>query len=299
MREIGFIGLGTMGRPMAKHVLNGGYRLTVYDLNSAAVADLIDAGATGADSPRGVAAASDIVITMLPDGPDVERVVLGSDGVIAGVRPGAIVVDMSTIDPDTTRRIGASLAARGARMVDAPVGKTADHAVAGTLTLMVGGDSEIVETCRPVLSCMGSDFFYCGGLGMGQAMKLTNNFLAASVLTATAEAVVLGTKAGLSLDLMIQVMQTTMASNNQLLVALPKKAFADDFTPGFTVRLARKDQRLAVDLAERLGIATPIGDATLATLTEAGERGLETEDVTAVLRLREEATGVRVRMIRP
>lgn len=296
MQEIGFIGLGTMGRPMAKNVLQGGYPLTVYDVDPTAIRDLVNAGARGADSPRAVAASCDIVITMLPDGPDVEQVVLGPNGVIRSARPGLLLVDMSTIDPATTQRVGAALAERGVQMVDAPVGKTADHAVAGTLTLMIGGDPAAVEACRPVLSCMGQDFFHCGGLGMGEAMKLTNNFLAASVLAASVEAVVLGVKAGLSLDLMLRVMQTTMASNNQLMVALPKKAFVGDFTPGFMVRLASKDQRLAIELATRLGVSTAVGQATMDTLLEAQEYGLAAEDVSALLRLREEAAAVRVRM---
>lgn len=295
MRDVGFIGLGTMGRPMARNVLGGGYRLAVHDLDRKAVEELVAAGAREADSPRAVGAASEVVITMLPNGPDVEQVALGPDGLIHGLRPGGVLIDMSTIDPPTTRRVGAALAGRGIRMLDAPVGKTADHAVAGTLTLMVGGDRALAEQCRPLLLTMGRDVFYCGDLGMGEAMKLTNNLLATSILTATAEALVLGTRAGLRLDLMLDVMRTTMAWNQQLAVALPKKAFADDFAPGFMVKLAQKDVRLAVELARHLGVETAVGRATLGALGEAAERGLAEADVGAVLRLREEAAGVRVR----
>jgi 4-hydroxybutyrate dehydrogenase/sulfolactaldehyde 3-reductase len=299
MMDVGFIGLGTMGRPMAQNVLRGGYRLTVHDLDRSAVDALIAAGAHPAESPRAVGAASEVVITMLPNGPDVEQVALGPDGLIHGMRAGGVHVDMSTIDPPTTRRVGAALAARDIGMIDSPVGKTADHAVTGTLTLMIGGDRALVERCRPLLETMGRDLFYCGELGMGETMKVTNNLLATAVLAATAEALVLGVKAGLRLELMLDVMRTTMAWNSQLAVALPKRAFADDFAPGFMVTLARKDVGLAVELARGLGVDTTVGRATLEALDAAIARGLGAADVGAVLRLREEAAGVRVRPAAP
>src|SRR5690348_8901011 len=190
--NVGFIGLGTMGAPMARNILDKGHRLIVADVVPAAVAALVAGGATAAATPKEVAAASEIVITMLPDAPDVEHVALGPDGIVAGIRPGAIYIDMSTIDPETTRRVGEAIAAKGASMIDSPVGKTADHAVAGTLTLMVGGDAGVIARCRPVLDCMGADFFHCGGLGAGQTMKLINNLLATAVSEASIEALVTG-----------------------------------------------------------------------------------------------------------
>src|SRR4051794_20796867 len=156
----GFIGLGTMGAPMARNILKKGHSLVVCDVMQAAVDSVVAAGARAAKTPREVAANADIVITMLPDSPDVERVALGPDGVLAGLRPGAVYIDMSTIDPDTTRRIGAQVKAMGAAMIDSPVGKTADAAVAGNLTLMVGGDAAVIERVRPLLDCMGTDFFH-------------------------------------------------------------------------------------------------------------------------------------------
>jgi 3-hydroxyisobutyrate dehydrogenase-like beta-hydroxyacid dehydrogenase len=235
---------------------------------------------------------------MLPDGPDVERAVLGEGGVLSGLGAGAILIDMSTIDPAVTRRIGAEILARGAVMIDSPVGKTADHAVAGTLTLMVGGDREIVDRVRPILDLMGRDFFYCGPLGMGEAMKLTNNFLAATIMAASVEALVLGTKAGLSLELMMDVMRTTMAWNNQLAIALPRKALADDFSLGFMVRLAQKDQRLAIAMAKALEVPTPVGTAAHDTLAEAAAKGFADADVGSILKLREGQASVHVRRTR-
>jgi len=296
-RTVGFIGLGTMGGPMARNVLKRGDEVLGYDLSPDAVAALVAAGGRAAASPRAVAEAAEVVVTMLPDGPDVEAAVLGRDGALEGLRQGTILVDMSTIDPEVTRRIGAKVAARGARMVDAPVGKTSDHAVAGTLTLMVGGDPADVEAVRGVLDCMGTDFFYCGPLGAGEAMKLINNLLAATVAGASIEALTLGVRAGLDIELMLSLMKTTMAWNNALAIALPSKALVGDYSLGFMTRLARKDLRHAVGMAERLGVPTPTCAAALGGLTEAVDRGYGAEDASgSVLRLREEQAGVRVRL---
>ena len=294
--DVGFIGLGTMGAPMARNILDRGHRLIVADVLPAAVASLAAAGASAAATPKEVAAASEVVITMLPDAPDVERVALGPDGIVAGIRAGSVYIDMSTIDPDTTRRVGAAVAAKGASMIDSPVGKTAEHAVGGTLTLMVGGAQGDIARCRPVLDCMGTDFFHCGPLGSGQTMKLINNLLATAVSEASIEALVTGTKSGLTLDTMMSVLRTTMAWNNALAIALPKRPLAGDFTPGFMLKLAHKDCRLALDMARKLGVAAPVGLAALASLDEGMRRGLSDDDVGALLKLREEAVGVEVRL---
>jgi 3-hydroxyisobutyrate dehydrogenase-like beta-hydroxyacid dehydrogenase len=293
---VGFIGLGTMGAPMARNILNKGHGLIVADVQPAAVRALTAAGAKAAATPRDVAEGSEIVITMLPDAPDVERVALGPDGIVAGIKPGAVYIDMSTIDPATTRKVGAAIATKGAAMIDSPVGKTADAAVAGTLTLMVGGPPDVVARCRPLLDCMGTDFFYCGELGAGETMKLVNNLLATAVSEASIEALVTGVKSGLTLETMMSVLRTTMAWNNALAIALPKRPLAGDFHPGFTMKLAHKDCRLALQMVEALGVSAPVGHAALASLKEGLERGLQDDDVGALLKLREEAAGVAVRL---
>jgi 4-hydroxybutyrate dehydrogenase / sulfolactaldehyde 3-reductase len=294
---VGFIGLGTMGGPMARNVMKGGFSLVAYDADAAALRRAVEAGARPAESPREVAAQADVTITMLPDGPEVEAVVLGPNGAVEGLRPGSILVDMSTIDPAVTRRVGAKLAERGVRMVDCPVGKTSDHAVAGTLTLMVGGEPADIEAVRGILDCMGTDFFHCGELGAGEAMKLINNMLAATVAGASIEALTLGVKAGLTVELMLSLMKTTMAWNNALAVSLPKKALVGDYSLGFMTKLARKDVGHAVSMAERLGAPTPTAVAALEGLTQAVERGYAVEDVAgSVLRLREEQAGVSVKL---
>jgi len=294
--NVGFIGLGTMGAPMARNVMKKGHRLVVHDTQAAAVQSLVDAGAHAATTPREVAASCDVVITMLPDAPDVERVALGADGIVEGIRSGSVYIDMSTIDPATTRKVGAAIAAKSASMIDSPVGKTADAAVSGTLTLMVGGPADVVARVRPVLDCMGTDFFHCGELGAGQTIKLINNLLATCIAEATFEALVTGRKAGLSLETMVSVFKTTMAWSSQLAIAMPKRPLAGDFSPGFMMKLAHKDCRLALQMTEMLGVAAPVGRATLASLAEGLQRGLADNDVGALLKLREEPAGVEVRL---
>jgi 3-hydroxyisobutyrate dehydrogenase-like beta-hydroxyacid dehydrogenase len=288
-----------MGAPMARNILAKGHQLVVCDVVPATVAALTAAGAVAAATPKEVAARADFVITMLPDSPDVERVALGPEGVVAGIRPGAVYIDMSTIDPATTRRVGAAIIAKGASMIDSPVGKTADAAVAGTLTLMVGGPADVVARCRPLLACMGTDFFHCGELGAGQTMKLLNNLLAQAIGSASTEALVAGIKAGLTIETMMSVLKTTMAWNNQLAISMPKRSLAGDFAPGFMLKLAHKDCRLALQMVDSLGVGAPVGHATLAGLEEGMQKGLQDYDVGAMLKMREEAAGVTVRLSKP
>lgn len=293
--KVGFIGLGVMGSPMAANIVKGGHTLTVYDLNPQAVQELVKAGAKSAASPREVGAASDIVVTMLPEPLHVDQVVLGENGVAAGLRPGGIVVDMSTIDPISSKRIGDELRRLGFEMVDSPVGKTSEHAATGTLTLMVGGNPAAIDKVTPVLNCMGTDTFYCGGPGTGHAMKMTNNLLATTIMVANTEVLAIGIKAGLTLQLMLKVMSTTMARNDQLFVAMPKKAFKGDDSPGFAIRLACKDVRLACEAAETMGFDARVGRAAQATMDSAIAQGLGDRDTAALLFILEKKLGIEVR----
>lgn len=293
--DVGFIGLGVMGSPMALNILKGGHTLTVFDLDPAAVQRLTDAGARAAGSPREVGAASEVVVTMLPEPQHVRSVILGADGVAEGLRPGGVVIDMSTIDPQTSQAVGAELAARGMHMVDSPVGKTSEHAATGTLTLMVGGEPAAIDRVRPVLDCMGNEIYLCGGVGMGHAMKMTNNLLATTIMAANTEALAIGIKSGLTLELMLSVMRTTMAWNNQLAVAMPKKAFRGDDSPGFMVKLACKDVRLAVELAKVQGFEALVGAGAQQTLERAMAAGYADRDTAALMRIREDELGIKVR----
>ncbi len=293
--DVGFIGLGVMGAPMALNILKGGHKLTVFDLNTAAVATLIAAGATAAASPREVGAASEIVVTMLPEPQHVESVVLGENGVASGLRAGGIVIDMSTIDPHTSQHVGKELVKLGFHMVDSPVGKTSEHAATGTLTLMLGGEADVIARAMPVLSCMGNEMYNCGGPGMGHAMKITNNLLATTIMIANTEALAIGIKAGLTLELMLEVMKTTMAWNAQLGIAMPKKAFRGDDSPGFMVKLACKDVRLAVELAGKQGFQALVGAGAQKTMEQAMEKGFADRDTAVLMRIREDELGIKVR----
>ena len=297
--KVGFIGLGVMGSPMALNILKGGHELTVYDRSPEAIARLVAAGAKAAASPREVGAASEIVVTMLPEPQHVNQVVLGKDGVVEGLRKGGIVIEMSTIDPQTSQRVGDELRKRGMDLVDSPVGKTSEHAATGTLTLMVGGNPAAIERATPVLNCMGTDTFLCGGPGMGHAMKITNNLLATTIMVANTEVLAIGIKSGLTLELMQRVMRTTMAWNQQLAVALPKKAFLGDDSPGFAVRLACKDVRLACELAEAQGFTAEVGRAAQSTMDKAIAMGLGERDTAALMKIREDQLGIRVRQGAP
>lgn len=296
MTNVGFIGLGIMGGPMANNVAKRGHRLTVFDVKAEAVAGLVAAGAQAAASPRAVAAASDVVITMLPDAPDVESVALGKDGIAEGIRPGAVYIDMSTIDPGTSRKVGAAIKAKGAEMIDSPVGKAAEHAVTGTLTLMVGGDAAVIAKVRPILDCMGTDFIHCGALGNGHAMKIVNNLLATTLVAANSEVLAAGLKAGLTLETMLGVMEKTMAWNAQLAIAMQARPLVGDFSPGFMLKLAHKDCRLALTMIRALGLKAPVGEATLAACADVIASGYGTNDVGVLLKVREDAAGVKVRL---
>jgi len=188
------------------------------------------------------------------------------------------------------------MARKGIAMVDSPVGKTAEFAVAGKLTLMVGGSVEAIARCRPVLDCMGTDFFHCGELGAGEAMKLINNLLATVLLEASAEALVAGVRSGLALETMLSVMKTTMAWNNQMAMAMQKRPLLGDFQPGFMLKLAHKDCRLALQMYESLGVTANAGRAALASLNEGRAKGMDLLDVGALLKLREEEAQVEVRL---
>lgn len=293
--KVGFIGLGVMGGPMAANILKGGHELAVYDRSPEAVARLVQQGAKAAATPKELAQASEIVVTMLPEPQHVEQVVLGQDGVAEGLPQGGIVIEMSTIDPGTSRRVGDALRQRGMELVDSPVGKTSEHAVTGTLTLMVGGNQPAIDRAMPVLKCMGTDTYFCGGPGTGHAMKMTNNLLATTIMVANTEVLAIGIKAGLTLELMQEVMRTTMAWNQQLAVAMPKKAFVGDDSPGFAIRLACKDVRLACEAAETMGFEALVGRAAQATMERAIGMGLGDRDTAALMFIREKELGIEVR----
>ncbi|HHY38303.1 MAG TPA: 2-hydroxy-3-oxopropionate reductase [Clostridia bacterium] len=254
--KIGFIGLGIMGRPMAKNLIKAGYDLTVYNRTTAKTEEFRGLGARVGDTPADVAKGSDVVITMVSDTPDVEEVILGSQGVIHGARPGSVVIDMSTISPSATREIAQKLAERGVEMLDAPVSGGEKGAIEGTLSIMVGGKKEVFDRCVPVFEAMGKNIVHMGPNGAGQTTKLCNQVLCSLTILSMAECLVLGAKAGLDLEKLLQAVSGG-AGGSWSLSNLGPKVIRGDFSPGFMVKLHQKDIRLVLNLANQLGVSLP------------------------------------------
>jgi 4-hydroxybutyrate dehydrogenase / sulfolactaldehyde 3-reductase len=283
MDRIGFIGLGNMGRGMASNLQRKAFALAVFDVNPAAVSDLVRLGATAASGSAAVAAASDIVITMLPDSASVESVVLGADGVLTTLRPGSVVMDMSTIDPMLTDRLAAAVAAKGCAFVDAPVGRLASHAARGESLFMVGAMDDAFARVRPLLEAMGTTIHHCGAPGAGIRTKLVNNYLAIVSCGFNAEALALSQRFGLSLEKTLEVVHGTTATNGQLKIAWTSKVLKGDTDPGFTIDLAHKDLTLIVGAAEATGVPVPIADAARASFGAARADGFGGRDFSAMV----------------
>jgi len=242
---VGFIGLGIMGRPMARNLMQAGNRLIVLDRNPAPVAELTSLGAEVAESPGLLASGSDAVITMLPDTPDVEEVALGPGGVLSGIRPGALYLDMSTVSPMLAERISEAGAAKGAAILDAPVSGGEVGAQKATLSIMVGGEEGAFERALPLLQAMGKNIVHCGGPGAGQIVKACNQILVALTIEGVAEALTLGARAGVDPAKIVQVLGAGLARCGVLETRGPRM-IAGDFAPGFRSRLHYKDLRIAL-----------------------------------------------------
>ena len=295
-KKIGFIGLGAMGRGLVGNLIRKGFDVAVWDIAPAAVDAQVAKGAKRGESIAALARDCDVICTMVPDAPDVKRVALGDDGIIAGAHPGLIYVDFSTVDPTTSRTVGAALAEKGVRMLDSPVGRGVPEAEAGTVTFMVGGDARTLEEVRPILEAMSSEIMHIGDLGAGTTIKLVNNSLAAGMVALVAEAASFGIKSGVTLEQIIALSDKTGTSNKILNTVLPNKGFRADYTPGFASRLAAKDHRLAMSLARDLEIDLPVGKTVLGIL-ETGEARWRDEDfMGSILRQFEEAAGVEIRL---
>jgi 3-hydroxyisobutyrate dehydrogenase len=253
--RVGLVGLGIMGRPMVRNLLKGGFAVTVHSRTRAKVEELRQFGAEAAASPAEVAARSEMAITMVPDSSDVEEVTTGPGGLFEGATPGLIIADMSTISPAVTRRLAEQAAQRGGAWLDAPVSGGEAGAIAGTMTIMVGGDAEAFERARPVFEAMGKRITHIGPSGHGQTAKLCNQILVAINLLGAAEALVLGAKAGLDLD-KLHAALSGGAANSWAFENLGRKMINRDLKPAFKVRLQQKDLRLVGEAAREL--CTPV-----------------------------------------
>jgi 2-hydroxy-3-oxopropionate reductase len=255
--RVGFVGLGLMGLPMARNVRRAGYPLTVFNRTAAKAAPLVAEGAAQARSPAEVARVSDVVVTMVTDSPDVEAVAGGPDGLLAGAAPGTVWIDMSTISPQTTRRLGEEAAARGVDCLDAPVSGGPPGAEAGTLSIMVGGRREVFDGCLPLLRAMGQTIVHVGDLGAGQVTKACNQVVIAATLAGIAEALVLGAKAGVDPSLIRQALMGGYAGS-RLLEVHGERMIKHALAPGFFVRLHDKDLHIVLAMARSLGVAAPV-----------------------------------------
>ena len=298
--QIGFIGIGVMGRPMALNLLKAGYNITIFARHpdKPEVQEVIQAGARPAPSPRAVAMASDIVITMLPNSMQVEEVVAGSQGIFEGARKGLIIIDMSTIAPTVSRKLAEAASALGVHFLDAPVSGGSQGAVNGTLTIMVGGEREIFEQVLPVLEAMGKkeNIFHVGPNGAGEVVKIVNNILVGAIAAAIAESFTLGVKAGADVETMAKIIGVSSGGNWQLANPVALRAFTGTFEPGFFTDLLLKDLNLVLELAAEQGVATPLAAQARALYERTVAAGYGRRDYTAAFIPLEEDAGVKVRI---
>lgn len=290
---IGFIGLGIMGRPMVRNLLTAGYAVTVLDVNAAAMDELVAEGTTRGTSPRQVAADTDVLITMLPDSPEVQEVYLGADGAFEALRPGWLAIDMSSIAPSVARDLAERAAAAGADAIDAPVSGGDKGAIAGTLSIMVGGGQEAVERARPILEVLGSTIVHVGGAGSGQVVKVCNQVVVGVVIEAVSEALVLGAKAGVDPARIADVLQGGLAAT-KVLEMRRDKFLGGDFAPGFRIRLHLKDLKNAAELARETDVALPAASIVEQLMRAAQAGGHGDDDHSGLVQVLEELAGMRV-----
>jgi 4-hydroxybutyrate dehydrogenase/sulfolactaldehyde 3-reductase len=272
--QVGFIGLGRMGRPMAKNLVKKGFRVLAYDVDPKALEEFSTAPLNE------LAASSEIIVTMLPNSRVVQEVVRS---ILPAVTHGALIMDMSTVAPETTDLLAEEAAALGIAYVDAPVGRLASHADRGESLFMVGASARDFERVKPLLEAMGTTIHHCGDVGAGTRTKLVNNYLAIVSCQTNAEALALSQRFGLSLEKTLEVLYGTTAINGQVKIAWPSKVLAGDVTPGFTVDLAHKDLTLIVESANAAGVPMPIGAAAREAFSTARARGFGMKDFSVMV----------------
>jgi len=292
--KVGFIGLGIMGRPMSKNLLKAGHQLVVYDIAPEPVEDLVAAGAARGASSADVAARTEIIITMLPDGPDVEAAVLGPEGVLEGAKPGSILVDMSSVSPLVSQKIGAACTEKSVEFLDAPVSGGEPGAINATLAIMVGGKKEIFDRVVPLFEAMGKSITLTGPIGAGNVTKLANQIMVACNIAAMGEALVLATKAGLDPEVVFNAVKGGLAGS-QVLNAKAPMLIARNFKPGFRIRLHQKDLRNALLAAESLKTPLPLTSAVQQMLIALMNAGRGDLDHSAIATWIEDLAGIQVR----
>ena len=294
MKKLGFIGLGIMGKPMAKNLVKAGYEVTVFDVRPEAVAELVAAGAKAASSSREVAARSEVIITMLPNSPHVKAAVLGAGGVIEGVQPGAIVIDMSSIAPAASQEISARLTEKGIPMLDAPVSGGEPKAVDATLAIMVGGPEAVFNEVKGILAVMGASVTHVGAIGSGNVTKLANQMIVALNIAAVSEALVLATKAGVSPERVFEAIKGGLAGSTVMNAKVPM-ILAGNFKPGFRIELHIKDLMNALDTAHELQVPIPLTGQVLEMMQALKADGKASLDHSGLVQFFEGLAKVQVR----
>jgi len=292
--KIGFIGLGIMGKPMAKNLLKAGYELVVYDILTAPVKEVVAAGAKAGTSSKDVAAKNDLIITMLPNSPHVKEAILGKNGVIEGAKPGSIVVDMSSIAPLAAQEVAAELAKKGVEMLDAPVSGGEPKAIEGTLAIMVGGKAGVFEKVKPTLLKMGTSAVLCGEIGSGNVTKLANQIIVALNIAAMSEALVLAAKAGVDPGRVYQAIRGGLAGSTVLDAKAPM-VLKGNYKPGFRIELHIKDLQNALDTAHALGVPVPLTSGIMEIMQALRVDGKQKDDHGGVIQFYEKLAGQIVR----
>ena len=294
MKKIGFIGLGIMGKPMAKNLLRAGYELTVFDINQDAVKEVMAEGAAMAKTSKEVAQHSDIVITMLPNSPHVKTAVLGANGVLEGAKPGLILIDMSSIAPLASQEIATAVAKKGVKMLDAPVSGGEPKAIDGTLSIMVGGEKELFDSCFELLSKMGKSIVLCGAVGAGNTTKLANQIVVALNIAAVSEAFVLATKAGVDPELVFNAIRGGLAGST-VMEAKGPMILAGNFKPGFKIDLHIKDLANAIETGHDVGVPLPLTASVMEILQALKVDGKGQNDHSGIVQFYESLAKVEAR----
>ena len=280
-QKVGFIGLGIMGKPMSKNLIKAGYSLVVADRNASSVAEIIAAGAETAATPKAIAEQCDIIITMLPNSPNVKEVVLGESGIIEGAKPGTVVIDMSSIAPLASREIAEALKRKGINMLDAPVSGGEPKAIDGTLSVMVGGDKAIFDQHYDLLKTMAGSVVHTGDIGAGNVTKLANQVIVALNIAAMSEALVLATKAGVDPSLVYQAIRGGLAGSTVLDAKAPM-VLERNFKPGFRIDLHIKDLANALDTSHGVGAQLPLTAAVMEMMQALRADGHGQDDHSAI-----------------
>jgi 3-hydroxyisobutyrate dehydrogenase-like beta-hydroxyacid dehydrogenase len=295
-RAIGFIGLGAMGKPMSLNLIKKGFSLWVYDILPEKMKPLIAQGARACGSGREVAANCSVVITILPAPPDVKAAVFGEKGLMEAMKPGSTLIEMSTIDPLTSREVAHSLAEKGASMLDAPVARGVPAAESGTLSIFVGGERKVFETCLEILKAMGTDIFHVGNVGCGHVVKMVNNLILGGTMAVLSEALVLGVKAGVKPALLYEALCAGSAGSFALKNQVGQSVMKGIFEEGrFSVDYLMKDIGLALETGKNLHVPLPFGALAMQAYESARAAGKSKKYYPVVITQWEELTGVKVR----